>query len=195
MSQEQECPICMEVIEDNCDKTVTKCGHLFHSSCIFQNMAAHNGFGCPYCRTTLAVEAEYSDDDSDYYSDDETVLEQEREDFMLTSFRMFHRQIEGDNNEDEEDEEDDEDDEDEDEEDRREREEEAKFEHKCDYITQYLTTKGISYKQLVKYLLYRNEPVTDVSVVYGQFRAALSRYERTYESDTTNNNMEWELNS
>jgi transcription elongation factor Elf1 len=172
----------MELIEDNCDKTVTKCGHLFHSSCIFQNMAAHNGFGCPYCRTTLAVESEDSDEDS-YYS---TTYDLQQEEYVLSSFRMFHQRIN-----DEEIEEDTNnvfigeegyDDE----------EEERENENKTNHLVEFLNNKGITYKDLVRYVLvnfeesyYDNAYYDHVSsVVYGQIRAGMSRYERA----SNNNN-------
>jgi hypothetical protein len=49
-----DCPICMEQIESftkNC--VTTECGHCFHTSCLMTSVA-HNGFGCPYCRTAMA---------------------------------------------------------------------------------------------------------------------------------------------
>jgi hypothetical protein len=59
--------------------------------------ASHNGFGCPYCRTKMADEQEEEDDEEDYESiedesiEDGTVFEED----ALTSFRMFHQQING----------------------------------------------------------------------------------------------------
>ncbi len=54
MSQVQiECPICMEIIEDQFDKTITKCGHTFHSTCIFENISTTWKLECPCCRGEL----------------------------------------------------------------------------------------------------------------------------------------------
>jgi cobalamin biosynthesis protein CobT len=49
-SEDTSCPICMEYITDK-DKTTTSCGHVFHSSCIFQNMMLRTS--CPMCREDL----------------------------------------------------------------------------------------------------------------------------------------------
>lgn len=46
------CPICLENIKGPKNRVVTKCGHAFHSVCLFENIA-HNGFACPYCRTAM----------------------------------------------------------------------------------------------------------------------------------------------
>ncbi|MEX0598221.1 MAG: RING-H2 finger protein [Candidatus Paceibacterota bacterium] len=72
-----ECPICMEEISSSLNRVTTECGHVFHTNCLMTN-AAHNGFGCPYCRSELAkqpVEDESSDEDYeegvgiDYYDE------------------------------------------------------------------------------------------------------------------------------
>ena len=49
-SEDTSCPICMEDITDR-NKTTTACGHVFHSSCIFQNMMLRTS--CPMCREDL----------------------------------------------------------------------------------------------------------------------------------------------
>jgi hypothetical protein len=105
-----ECPICMESIEGLCNRVVTECGHSFHCACLMQN-AAHNGFGCPYCRTVMAtepLEEEEDDEDDDGWSVEESVFEED----ALTSFRMFHQRNNGEELEEEleDDEEDDDDD-------------------------------------------------------------------------------------
>jgi hypothetical protein len=64
MDSQIECPICMDVIESKANTVITECGHSFHCSCLMKN-AVHNGFGCPYCRTTMAEEPEFSEDDED----------------------------------------------------------------------------------------------------------------------------------
>jgi len=75
----KECPICMDDICLNVNCVTTECGHQFHTSCLMQNVA-HNGFGCPYCRNTLA-EYVKDEEDSDYESDfDEDDEEEEEED-------------------------------------------------------------------------------------------------------------------
>jgi hypothetical protein len=54
----------MDSIGEKANKVITECGHTFHCSCLMKN-AVHNGFGCPYCRTTMAEEPEFSEDDED----------------------------------------------------------------------------------------------------------------------------------
>ena len=46
-----QCPICMEDVL-KVDKVVTKCGHVFCASCLFQNLASSTV--CPMCRVSLA---------------------------------------------------------------------------------------------------------------------------------------------
>ena len=90
---QNECPICMDDIIGLNNRVTTECGHAFHCSCLMQN-AAHNGFGCPYCRTTMAE----IPDDSDLDSDDSITISSfynDEEDEFLTSFRMFHQQLNG----------------------------------------------------------------------------------------------------
>jgi hypothetical protein len=73
-----ECPICLEEIVGLKNRVTTECGHTFHCRCLLTN-AAHNGFGCPFCRAELADEVQDSDseedgeryDDEDDFSDDE----------------------------------------------------------------------------------------------------------------------------
>lgn len=101
-AESTDCPICFDSIDPVNNRIVTSCGHLFHASCMFKN-AAINGFECPCCRNVLAEtpaaddddedddEDEYDDDD-DEYEDDESIAE---EDNALTSFRMFHQQLDG----------------------------------------------------------------------------------------------------
>lgn len=169
---DQECPICMDTIEGLCNRVVTECGHAFHCSCLMQN-AVHNGFGCPYCRTKMAEEPAEEDDD-DVFSTEENT---EFEDNLLTSFRMFHQQINGEEVE----EEPDDDwvsvasDEDEDEEPMPD----------AAYITQKLNERGITMEDLVKNVLFQEhsnwgsrfgEYERRSSEVYGQFRAIITQF-------------------
>ena len=43
-----ECPICMETLEQNSNYVVTKCGHKFHFDCLMK--ALETSDGCPMCR-------------------------------------------------------------------------------------------------------------------------------------------------
>ena len=70
--ENQECPICMDPIEGAKNSITTECGHAFHATCLMTSVA-HNGFGCPYCRTAMAEvpeeeETEYSDEDDDDFN-------------------------------------------------------------------------------------------------------------------------------
>ncbi len=59
-----ECPICMDAIDMSKNCVTTECGHQFHAKCLMQNVA-HNGFDCPYCRSTMAEDVEDHDDEED----------------------------------------------------------------------------------------------------------------------------------
>ena len=102
--EDNSCPICMDDIDNNKNCIVTECGHKFHCSCLMKN-AATNGFGCPMCRTVMAEQL--ADDDSDEYTSEYDEDEEEEEMFddnALTSFRMLHQQIDGEEVEEEEEE-------------------------------------------------------------------------------------------
>ncbi len=43
----EDCPICMDSLQKT-DLVVTRCGHSFHSSCLFKHLSKHDN--CPYCR-------------------------------------------------------------------------------------------------------------------------------------------------
>lgn len=112
MNTQKECPICMEIIDFNKNCVTTECGHCFHTNCLMTSVA-HNGFGCPYCRTAMAEqikdEEEEEDDESDYESDDEYKQEDMFDDYSLRGFRFFMNNIYGDSHEQEDLEEEDED--------------------------------------------------------------------------------------
>lgn len=88
-SSECDCPICLENIDGVKNKTTTDCGHSFHTSCIMKNVA-HNGFGCPYCRTVMA-ENPHTDEASEY-----TYLDmEESEDYVMRGMRFMFQRAEG----------------------------------------------------------------------------------------------------
>ena len=70
-----ECPICYEELK-MIDFTVTKCGHTFHSSCVFQALA--NNLDCPMCRCQLLV-VQDEDQEGEGDSQDEEEEEEEEE--------------------------------------------------------------------------------------------------------------------
>ena len=177
-----ECPICMDAIEASKNCVVTDCGHSFHCSCLMQN-AVYNGFGCPYCRTTMAPEPQLKDDEEEddeetnYFDDDEEDM-----DNVLTSFRMFMQRLDGEEPEEEPEEEPDwitdygsVD------------EYEANFPDST-HVTAKLLERGISYETLVRVILIQEhfallrEPTDEMrrtcNELFGQFRAIISRYSR-----------------
>jgi hypothetical protein len=68
------CAICFEEIK-MVNVTVTRCGHVFHASCMFEAIAAKSC--CPLCRTQL-VNNSGDDEDSDY-EEDEIVEDEDDE--------------------------------------------------------------------------------------------------------------------
>lgn len=55
-----ECPICMEVIEEDVNTTITACKHKFHTVCLLTNISK-NGYSCPNCRGSLIPTPAISD--------------------------------------------------------------------------------------------------------------------------------------
>lgn len=178
MSTDQiiECPICYEEIdlEKNC--ITTECGHRFHCKCLLQN-AATNGFACPMCRSTMATEPELSDDEDEYeeYSDSEDD-EEDYDDNALTSFRMFHQQLAGEDVEEEL------------EEIPLEEDLEPSVEVKPNaaYIAAKLVSQGLTMEDMVKCLLVEHEEYEpDIETndscsnrMFGKFRQIISNYKR-----------------
>ena len=176
-----ECPICMDPIEGDKNKVITECGHCFHTNCLMTSVA-HNGFGCPYCRTEMAQEV--NEEESEY--DDDEEEEELYADDVLRGFRLFMANIE-----------DEEQDEDDVEQERYEQQiieanEERQREHELDngltpvYIAQKLVLQGVGMIDLVKVLLlghdefdHRNEEFDRLDgEMFGKLRAIISNYER-----------------
>jgi hypothetical protein len=135
---------------------------------------AHNGFGCPYCRSKMAEEIA-NDDDSYMYEDGEEEL---YEDNALTTLRMFHQRLSGEEVEEEPEEEN------EDEEESV--EEEAAPVPTPAFIAKKLTDQGVTMEQLVKCLLLNHEEYgaeeydevldREDRVMFGKFRMIISNY-------------------
>jgi hypothetical protein len=133
---------------------------------------AHNGFGCPYCRSAMAQEVNaHGDDDLDSLS----WVQDEEDDYALTSFRMFHQRLSGDEVEEEE------------EDDEEEEEEEAPVARPSSaYITQKLTDHGINMEDLVKIMMGDHEEYDDFQdspeisrlegKIFGKFRIIISNF-------------------
>jgi hypothetical protein len=178
-----ECPICYDEIDVLKNCVTTECGHRFHCNCLMKNSAT-NGFSCPMCRSIMAEEPEDSDSEGEY---EEEGYEEagEIDDNALTSFRMFHQQIAGDEVEEEPLEE-------------LELEEEdavAEIEPKpsAEFIAARLLTQGITLEDLVKCLLIEHEeyePDSDINERYsdqmfGKFRQIISNYPRELQQQAT----------
>lgn len=147
MSAQIDCPICMDAIEINKNCVTTECGHCFHASCLMTSVA-HNGFGCPYCRTAMA-EAPEEDEETEYESDDEEEEEDMFDDDALRGFRFFFNNLDGEAH----------DAEDITEEEEMEQEEEVEDAQEpdpnvptTDFVAQKLREQGVTFEQLVKML-------------------------------------------
>lgn len=174
-----ECPICYDEIDQLKNCVTTECGHQFHCKCLMQNSAT-NGFACPMCRSAMAEEAEDSDDEE--LSEFEFFEEEEQfDDNVLTSFRMFHQQLAGEEVEEDPDQEEEEDPDQEDED-----EEEPIVKPTAATITSKLVAQGYSMEDLVKCFLidheeYEDEAETNERLadrMFGKFRQIISNYPR-----------------
>ena len=113
-SSQKECPICMDDIME-INYVITECGHTFHTSCLMKN-AAHNGFGCPYCRAVMAEVPEEEEEEESEEDDDETTVVEEWNETPFSNYslrgmrwlfqRSNNEEIEEENDVDEEEEED-----------------------------------------------------------------------------------------
>jgi len=56
---------------------------------------AHNGFGCPYCRTAMAEQPEEDDDDDSFWADEDDEDEEVFDDYALRGFRFFFNNLNG----------------------------------------------------------------------------------------------------
>ena len=143
-----DCPICLENIEGNTNSTITECGHHFHTNCLMQN-AAHNGFGCPYCRAVLASKPQGEEDLDDYSDDDEESIYSGYNVSVLRDIRRLfiteNAEMEQEENVEEEEEEDDE-------EDDEEEEELMPMAPLPDVISKF-SLANITYENLVEYIL------------------------------------------
>lgn len=180
-SENVECPICMDCILDTKNRVTTECGHCFHTNCLMTSVA-HNGFGCPYCRTSMAEEIKDDDEDEDDDDDWGSVDSgEEDDDRALRGFRFMFNRLAGEPNDQEDHIEEDED-------------EEAATAAAADevqdgdkpspeYITQKLSEQGVTMAQLVKVMLtshdeYSNEESFDRidDKIYGKLRIIISNY-------------------
>lgn len=145
--QIMDCPICMEDIECSKNCITTECGHCFHASCLMKSVA-HNGFGCPYCRSAMAEDIK--DEEEDDWGSVESF---EDDEYALRGFRFFMNNLEGvehdyndmeDENIDEED-------------DTSTVEVEEESKPTATYLTAKLLEQGITMEQMVKAMLLRHD--------------------------------------
>ena len=93
VSVNMECSICMDDIMINSNCITTECGHTFHASCLMKNVA-HNGFGCPNCRTVMAEDPTSDDEDDESEASLESFEQEELDDQILRGFRLFFNYVE-----------------------------------------------------------------------------------------------------
>jgi hypothetical protein len=102
-AEKMECSICLDCIDGTKNQVVTECGHCFHASCLMKNVS-HNGFGCPYCRTTMAEEQAKDEDEESEYSDYTDIFEEDvYDDYSLRGMRWMFQRAEGEELDEEED--------------------------------------------------------------------------------------------
>jgi hypothetical protein len=82
-----DCPICLDEINETKNKTITECGHKFHTSCLMKNISL-NGFGCPYCREKLFKPTQNDYVKKVFISDLNFI---ENENYILDGFRCLHQ--------------------------------------------------------------------------------------------------------
>ena len=177
-----ECPICMEPIDTQRNSVSTECGHCFHTSCLMTSVA-HNGFGCPYCRTKMAEEV--ADEESDYDDDEEEIYEQ-YDDYALRGLRFFNNNINGEQHDQEDLDDEDEDSSEPEQEDDEEVVEEADevTPPPVSYVAQKLVEQGVTMETLLKAVLcsvnnYENDYEDFERVeneIFGRVQTILNNY-------------------
>lgn len=168
-SENVDCPICLDCITDIKNRVTTECGHCFHTNCLMTSVA-HNGFGCPYCRTAMAEEVK-EEEDSEWGSVDD-------DEYALRGFRFMFNRLAG-----EPDDEQDILEENEDNEDNEEEGEQDESKPSAEYITQKLTQQGVTMEQLVKAMLINHDEYENEDTfrcvegdLFGKLRIIISNY-------------------
>lgn len=171
-----ECPICMDEINLGKNCVTTECGHRFHTNCLMTSVA-HNGFGCPYCRSVMAEEAIEDEDEEDEYEEDDEEDDEDDED-ALRGFRFFFNNINSIEH----------DDEDTAAEDVRNAYVQTQIEEdqsipSAAFVTQKLIEQGVTMEQLVKALLAGHEEYQNIENIertddelFGKTRIIISNY-------------------
>jgi len=170
----------MDDINVDLNFVTTECGHCFHASCLMRNVA-HNGFGCPYCRTVMAETPKSEEEEEEDWNDEDSVYD----DYTLRGFRLFFNNVYGleqeeidiidENDENYQDEED---------------EIEPIVKPSISLIVNKLSEKGITMEHLVKILLFKDhEEYTENEEeynqldndVFGKIRIIINNYNPTQE--------------
>lgn len=82
-----DCPICLDEINETKNKTITNCGHKFHTTCLMKNSSL-NGFACPYCREQLFKTTQTDNVRKVFISDLNFI---ENENYIFDGFRCLHQ--------------------------------------------------------------------------------------------------------
>jgi hypothetical protein len=140
---------------------------------------AHNGFGCPYCRSAMAEDIKEDDDEDEW----ESVESFEDDEYALRGFRFFMNNLQGVDH-------DQYDMEDENIDDEEERESSVEVEEvprpTASYLTEKLLEQGITMEQMVKAMLLRHDEYEAEEEVYnrvdgqifGKIRCIIENYNR-----------------
>jgi len=177
MSQNNiECPICYDDIDVLKNCVTTECGHKFHCNCLMKN-SAQNGFSCPMCRSVMAEQPEDSDDEDEELSEYEDFEDEAFDDNVLTSFRMFHQQLAGEEVEDEPEQEPEPENQD---------QEEPIIKPSVETIAERLVAQGYTMEDMVKCMLIDHEEYESEAEInerfadrmFGKFRQIISNYPR-----------------
>jgi hypothetical protein len=171
-----ECPICYDEIDVLKNCVTTECGHQFHCNCLMKN-SAQNGFSCPMCRSVMAEQPESESDDEEL-SEYEDFEDEAFDDNVLTSFRMFHQQLAGEEVEDEP--------EQEPEENQDQEQEEPIVKPSAETIAARLVAQGFTMEDMVKCMLIDHEEYNEDEEInerfadrmFGKFRQIISNYPR-----------------
>ena len=177
----------MDNVELNKNCVTTECGHCFHASCLMRNVA-HNGFGCPYCRTAMAEDIEDIEDEEEEDEDAESEWSEESvmfDDYALRGLRFFTENLEGIEHDEEDALEEKEDEEEIAEEMAEQQNAEAVIRPSPEFIAEKLVSQGVTMEQLVKALLinhreYEAEEEAFIRLdddLFGRFRIIISNYE------------------
>lgn len=184
MSYQIDCPICLDTIQHGINCVTTECGHSFHANCLMQNVA-HNGFGCPYCRTAMAVEPE-----EDAESDSEEEEDEMFDEHALRGFRFFWNNLNYEEHDLDDDHEEQQIDDWYDVSNQRAMENDENT-PTSDYVAQKLREEGVSFEQLVKVILLQHEEYSEDDEAnrlddefFGKVRIIVSNYTPEQTSDT-----------